>query len=207
VSNSLLDVTPGSGARLGRIVPIISAYLKIEAPAARYLERSCNAGIGLPAVVYYSYHGVFISLDMTDSVALGIHVPAGNTARLEGNRVRITGTTHRGAVDVSLPIRAAPQGALGAIDPPQVRGYPDPFTSPDYFGPLQGASRDGHNAWYFFIAETDPRDGPVRTLSTPRGLERGTIELPPLTINGQHYEPQVLHFERHRHVELMPVNC
>jgi hypothetical protein len=49
--------------------------------------------------------------------------------------------------------------------------------------------------------------GQVRTISTPRGLQRGSVELPPMTINGKHYDAQTLQFERHVHLELIPVNC
>jgi hypothetical protein len=91
--------------------------------------------------------------------------------------------------------------------PREFRGSPDPFTSLEFFGPLQGASRDGHYLWYFFVAETGPGEGQVRTISTPWGLQRGSVELPPMTINGQHYDAQTLHFERHVHLELIPVNC
>ena len=188
-------------------MPQVSAYLRIEAPEARHLERECNAGIGVPTVVYYEYHGVFISLDMTDWVALGVHVPAGNTVRLEGNQLRISGTSRLGPVEVSMPIWAVRQGDLGSIQPREFRGFPDPFTSRDYFGPLQGGSRNGHYLWYSFVAESAQSDGKVRTIPTPEGLQRGTVELPAMTINGQHYEPQVLHFERHVHAELGAINC
>jgi hypothetical protein len=200
-------VVIGMGATVGGCVPTVSGYLKIEAPEARYLETSCNAGIGLPSIVYYPYHGVFISLDITTWVAFGVHVPAGNTVRLEGNRVRISGTSRQGLVDVRMPIWAGRQGSVGAVLPPEFRGLPDPFTSRDFFGPLQGASRDGHNLWYFFLAETGAGEGQIRTISAPRGLQRGSVELPPMTINGQHYDAQTLQFERHVHLELIPVNC
>ena len=202
-----VGVVIGVGATVGGCVPTVSGYLKIEAPEARYLERSCNAGIGLPSIVYYPYHGVFISLDITDEVDLGVHVPAGSTARLEGNRVRISGTNRQGPVEFSVSIWATAQGAVGSIQPPEFLGLPDPFTSRDYFGPLQGGSRDGHYLWYFFVAETAAGEGPVRIIPTPRGLQRGTVELPAMTINGQHYEPQVLHFERHVHAVLNALNC
>ena len=197
----------GVGATVGGCLPSVSAYLKVEAPEARYLERSCNAGVGLPSVVYYAYHGVFISLDITDEVDLGVHVPASSTAQLESNRVRISGTSRQGPVEFTVSIWAAVQGDVGNIQPREFRGFPDPFTSRDYFGPLQGGSRDGHYLWYFFVAETAAGEGPVRIIPTPRGLQRGTIELPAMTINGQHYEPQVLHFERHVHAVLDAINC
>ena len=192
---------------VGGCLPRATGYLKIDAPEARHLERECNAGIGVPTVVYYAYHGVFISIDITDWVSFGVHVPVGNTVRLEGNRLRISGMSGQGPVDVSMPIWAVRQGDMGSIQPREFRGFPDPFTSRDYFGPLQGASRDGHYLWYLFAAESVQADGQVHLIPTPEGLQQGTVELPAMTINGQHYEPQVLHFERHVHPELSAINC
>ena len=192
---------------MGGCVPTVSAYLKIEAPEARYLQRSCNAGIGLPSVVYYPYHGVLISLDITDEVDLGVHVPAGSTVQLENNRVRISGTSRQGPLEFSVSIWAALHGAVGSIQPREFHDFPDPFTSRDYFGPLQGGSHDGHHLWYFFVAESAPGEGQVRIIPTPRGLQQGTVELPAMTINGQYYEPQILHFERHVHAVLDAINC
>jgi hypothetical protein len=186
---------------------MVEHYLRIEAPEARYFDSSCHGSVGPPSVVYYPYHGLFISLKITDDVALGVHLPAGVTAQLDGNRVRISGMTDHGPVNVDLPIRAARQGSVGTVHPWEFSGLPDPFSSADHFGPLVGASRDGHYVWYFFVGETNPSQGPQGLITTPRGLLRGTVELPPMTINGQHYGPQMLLFERRAHAEVSPVNC
>jgi hypothetical protein len=155
--------------------------------------------------VYYPYHGIFISLDITQWVILGLHLPEGTSARLDGSTVRIFGTTESGAVDVRLPLRAAPQGALGSADEREFRGIPDPFLSPDDKGPFLGASRNGHYVWHLFLSESP--DQPNHIIATPRGLLRGTVELPGMTIGGENYPPQSLEFERRVHTELSGVNC
>jgi hypothetical protein len=192
-----------SGMVLGGCVPMVEHYLRIEAPEARYFDSSCHGGAGPPSVIYYPYHGVFISLRITDVVALGVHVPAGFTAQIDSDRVRIVGISDQGSVEVTLPIKAARQGSLGSVHPSEFSGFPDPFTSPDHFGPLEGGTDQGHYRWYLFVARTDP----IHLSTTPAGLLRGTVELPPMTINGQHYAPETLHFERKVHTEISPVNC
>jgi hypothetical protein len=192
-------------AVLAGCVPISWPYERIDAPEARYFKSVCHASVGPPSVAYYPYHGIFLSLDITDSLALGLHLPDGTSARLDGNTVRISGTTETGSVDVRLPLRAARQGSLGNGNPFEFSGLPDPYSSPDNFGPFLGASKNGRYVWHLFISETDIE--PIRTISTPGGLLRGTIELPPITIGAETYPPQILHFERHVHRELSPANC
>lgn len=187
-------------------VPTVSKYQKIDAVGARYFHNLCHGPSGPPSIVYYPYHGIFISLDITWGIALGLHLPAGTEAYLDGNTIRIAGLTETGSVDVSLPLRAARQGSLGNGAPPEFRGLPDPFSSREHFGPLAGASESGHHIWYSFISESVSE--PVHVLAAPEGLLRGTVELPPMTINGEHYGPQTLHFERRTHGEIVsPVNC
>src|SRR5579883_1111370 len=126
----------GVAVALGGCVPMVEHYLRIEAPDGRYFNNTCHARLGPPSVVYYPYHGIFLSLDVTDWVSLGVHVPAGFSAQLDDDHVRISGITTGGSVDVSLRIIAAPQGDLGNRDPREFDGLPDPFSSPDHFGPL-----------------------------------------------------------------------
>jgi len=189
-------------------VPMTSKYLRIEAPGARYFHSSCRGGSGPPSVVYYPYHGIFISLDVTNVIALGLHLPAGTEAELDGHTVRITGVEEKGAVEVTLPIRATEHGALGSRDPPEFQGMRDPYSFPDQFGPLTGESdKKGRYLWYLFVSETDPTLERATLLQAPPGLLRGTVELPPMTINGVRYESQMLPFERRTYAELSPVNC
>jgi hypothetical protein len=192
---------------LDACVPVVSEYQRLEVPGARYFRGGCYGSYGPPSIVYYPYHGIFISLDITSTIALGIHLPAGTEVQLNAETVRITGVTQNGPVDVSLPIRAARQGALGNRNPPEFQGLRDPFTSPDNFGPLAGASESGRHIWYSFVSETDSGGTARRLTQTPLGLLRGTVELPPMTINGVEYGPQTLPFERREYAGTIPVNC
>ena len=115
-------------------------YQHIDAPGARYFQTICRAGFGPPSRVYYPYHGIFISLDITDVVTLGLHLPEGSTAQIDGTSVHITGEGKTGPADVVIPIRATKHWGM---DAPEFRQYPDPFTTPDNFGPLTGETTDG----------------------------------------------------------------
>jgi hypothetical protein len=177
--------------------PWTGHYQHIEVPEARYFQTVCWAGFGPPSRAYYPYHGIFISLDITDLLNLGLHLPAGSTVLLNGKTVHITGLSDSGPDDVIIPIRAAKHGSLGSIDPREFRDTRDPFTTPNNFGPLTGETENGSYIWYMFIGE----------LPIPPTLIRGIVELPPMTINGEHYEPQVLHFEQRSYSGIEPVNC
>lgn len=171
---------------LGACVPWMERYLRIDAPAAKYFRNSCYGSFGPPSIVYFPYHGIFISLDITDWVSLGLHLPPGTTAQLDSATVHISGMTDSGPIDATFPIKAADPGSLGA-------GTPRAFTERT------------HYPWYFFLSETDGQ--PLRLIPVPSGLLRGAVELPPMTINGEHYEPQTLHFERRTYGEITTVNC
>jgi hypothetical protein len=155
-------------------------------------------------MAYYPFHGIFISLDVTHSVTLGLHLPAGTTAALDGKTVRIIGSADSGPVDATIPIRAAQHDYVYKYD--QFEANPrDTFTSADYFGPLLGDTNGGRDLWYSFISETSEQI--PHLILTPKGLIRGTVELPPITINGQSYEGQSVPFEHRVHTEISPINC
>ena len=182
-----------------------SSYKHIEVAGARYFKNNCYASIGPPSVAYYPFHGIFISLDLTYSIALGLHLPAGTIVTLNGNTVRIVGSSDSGPIEATIPIRAAPHGSLGNGDPREFSMLRDPFTGRDNFGPLTGNTQHDSYQWYLFISETDQT--PPRIIQTPRGLIRGTVELPSITINGQSYEVQSVPFEQRVHIEISPINC
>jgi hypothetical protein len=180
-----------------------SHYEHVEVPDARYFKSSCYASIGPPSVAYYPFHEIFISLDITHAIALGLHLPEGTTAQLNGKTVRMRGSAAYGSVDVTVPIRGARHGELGNGDPREFGGR-DPFTAADDFGPFSGGTASGHYLWYLFISETpDSR----RIIPTPQRLIRGTVELPSMTINGRYYDSQTIPFEEQAHTEISPVNC
>jgi hypothetical protein len=194
-----------SSVLLNGCVPVESKYERIDASGAKYFRSECYGGSGPPSIVYYPYHGIFISLDITSWIALGIHLPAGMTAQLDDTTTPISGVTDTGPTEVTLPIRAADQGSLGSATPREFYAIRTPFSSPNNFGPFTGATKDGRYAWYLFLSETDRE--PARLISTPPGLVRGTVELPAMTINGERHERQTLHFERQIFRGIMSVNC
>lgn len=195
-------------AVLGGCVPIAYHYLRVEAPDGRYFGDSCRGGVGPRSLVYYPYHGIFISLDINATIAFGLHVPAGTRVELNGREVHISGTTDQGPLEVSFPIGAAAQGTFGPVYPGEFVGLPDPFSSPDNYGPLTGLTQNGRYIWYLFVAyQVDPHGDPKQQASTPSQLLRGSVELPPMTIDGQQYGPQKLHFERRIYAAVSPINC
>lgn len=189
---------------LSGCVPMRYPYGHLEVAEARYFKQICYHSIGPPSIAYYPFHGIFISLDVTYTVELGLHLPAGTTVELNGNTVHIIGSTDSGPIDTTIPIRAARHEYVKKSDPLEFSRQ-DPFTSADHFGPLLGDTSDGRNLWYSFTSETSE---PIpHIITTPRGLIRGTVELPSITINGQSYEAQSIPFERRVHTEISPINC
>lgn len=182
-------------------LPTRYTYQRIDVPDARYFKPTCYASVGPPSVAYYPLHGIFISLDVTDLITLALHLPAGNTVMLNGNAVRIVGSADSGPIDTTIPIRAARH----EVDRREFSDLPDPFTSADNFGPLTGETDHGRFRWYSFLSESSA--SPPRVTGSPRGLIRGTVELPSITINGQSYGAQVLPFERRVHYGIFPLNC
>jgi hypothetical protein len=189
---------------LSGCLPMRYPYEHIEVPDARYFKKICYHTFGPPSVAYYPFHGIFISLDVTYTIELGLHLPAGTTVELNGNTVHIIGSADSGPIDTIIPIRAARHDYVRKGDPLEF-SVRDPFTSADNFGPLLGDTNNGRNLWYSFISVTSE---PIpHIIPTPRGLIRGTVELPSIMINGQSYEAQSIPFERRVHVEISPVNC
>ena len=189
---------------LSGCLPMRYPYEHIEVADARYFQSICYHTFGPPSVAYYPFHGIFISLDVTNTVELGLHLPAGTTVELKGNAVRIIGSADSGPIDTTVPIRAFRHEYVRKSDPLEFSRR-DPFTSADNFGPLIGDTSDGRNLWYEFVSVTsEPRP---HIIPTPRELIRGTIELPPIMINGQSYQAQPIPFERRVHTELSPINC
>lgn len=189
---------------LSACLPMRYPYEHIEVPDARYFKKICYHTFGPPSVAYYPFHGIFISLDVTNTIELGLHLPAGTTVELNGNTVHITGSADSGPIDTTIPIRAARHDYVRKGDPLEF-SVRDPFTSADHFGPLLGDTSNGRNLWYSFDSVTSE---PIpHVIPTPRGLIRGTVELPSITINGESYQAQSIPFERRVHVEISPINC
>jgi hypothetical protein len=184
-------------------VPMSSTYERIDAPDAKYFKSICRATVGPPSTVYYPYHGIYISLNFS-STRFGLHIPEGMTVQLDDNAIKVYGVSKSGPIQKTVHFKAFPQGAGGNDDPPQfaVRA---PYTSPGTLGPFEGRSVGDRYVYYFFMGVDD--DQPNRMVSLPFDLTEGTIELPAMTINGQHFEPQILPFKQTKYSEISPINC
>lgn len=181
-------------------------YEQLQAPnaGAVYFKNICRGSSGPPSTIYYPFHGIFISLDL-EFVQLGLHLPSGTTAQLNGNTIHIVASTAAGTYDRTVKIRPFRQGSTGDNDPPEFRGLSDPYSSPDDLGPFEGESVGDKYVWHLFLGVLD--QNPERSVSLPDDLLRGTIELPSMTINGTRYEAQTLSFSRRSYVGLTPINC
>lgn len=186
-------------------VPITSTYIRVDAPDARRFGSDCHGSSGPQSVVYYPFHEVYISFDMNPWIRLGLHIPDGVTAQMNGNEVRILGRTENGSIDFSARIKAVSRGALGSVNPPEFKALPDPYLSPDDYGPFRGASKGENHIWHLYVAEDD--QSPPQLILAPDGLIDGTIELPSMTINGKTHVPQKLQFKRQRYTGMAVANC
>jgi hypothetical protein len=184
---------------LSACVPSVSTYWRVTAPGAVYLNSVCYGEFGPRSITYYPYHGIFISVEVTDLPGveyLAFHIPTGSVVQLNGTSMQLQGRSSSGPFSVALSLGAVPHGNSGG--PRKLFNLrPDPYTAPDNFGPLKGDDDDGTLLWYNYAT-----DG-----SIPEGMISGTLTLPSLTINGQRYEAQTLTFTRDKFVGVTPINC
>jgi len=180
-------------------------YERLEIPHAVFLRNLCHGSAGPATLAYYPYHGIHVSLDVTGAVELGLHIPAGMTVTIDGNRVIVSARTSKGSVTEIGTLRAVRHGSFGTGEPAKFAWQPDPYTSPTMLGPLQGAAVGSRYMWYLFAVfdQSQPRS----LLRIPPGFVSGTVELPPLVINGQRYPAQVISFTEDKKTKLTPVNC
>lgn len=180
-------------------------YERLEIPQALFLQNLCHGSAGPGTLAYYPYHGIYVSLDVTGAVELGLHIPAGMTVTIDGNRVSVSGRTSKGGVTEIGILRAVRHGVFGTGEPTKFAWQPDPYTSPGMLGPLQGAAIGSRYMWYLFAVFDQSQ--PKNLLGIPPGFLSGTVELPPMVINGQRYPAQVISFTQDKKVKLIPVNC
>jgi hypothetical protein len=180
-----------------------TTYEHIDAPGAMYFKNTCRGTVGPPSTVYYPFHGIYISVNF-DSTTFGLHIPEGMTVQLSDNTITVNGVGKSGPVQTTVHFKAYPRGAAGNNDPVEF-AVSAPYTSPDNLGPFEGRSVGGRYVYYLFMGADDNR--PNRLISPPFDLTEGTIELPAMTINGQHYGPQTLPFKQMKFSEISPINC
>ena len=184
-------------------VPMTTTYERIDAPDAVYFKNSCRGTVGPPSTVYYQFHGIYISLNYTFTT-FGLHIPEGMTVQLSNNDIMVSGISKFGPVQTTVHFKAYPRGAAGNNDPPEF-AVTAPYTSADTLGPFEGRSVGNRYVYYLFMGSDD--NHPNRTISPPFDLTEGTIELPAMTINGQHFERQILPFKQAKYSAISPVNC
>jgi hypothetical protein len=68
-----------------------------------------------------------------------------------------------------------------------------------------GGGNGKHLLWYLYLMMDPQNLGRIEII--PKGLTEGTIEIPAMTINGQHYESQKLTFKRETYVGMAALNC
>ena len=184
--------------------PYSQTYLRIDAPDATYHAPECGGGPKTSA--YYPFHGVFISVEITRGIRMGLHLPQGTTAELIGRAITIEGHTDDGPIKLTTPITPTIAGAFGTpgsriferIDNTE-QLHPDPRN----FGPFHGRSKGDRIIWYSFAAYQAPH----RHLYAPKGLKDGYVDLPALRVNGQKFEAQRLPFQRELWRGIVPINC
>lgn len=153
-------------------------------------------------MVYYPFHGIHISIDIRAN-RFGLHIPSGTTVELNGTTIKIAGLIGATPYDATMNLRAAAHKSVGmGYAPEQFMESIDHYSTLDNFGPLEGSASE-HPLWYLFLMA---KPGEPR-FAIPKGLTEGTIEIPAMTINGQHYESQILTFKRKSFVAVAAVNC
>jgi len=153
----------------------------VVAPDAQYLSEPHF--VGSRDWVYYPYHGIHISIYSTGTFRMGLHVPPGTTAQLNGDIVRVSAITKSGPVEQDIVIKEVPHSSFGDAIPTE-------FTTVGQF-----------HDWHLYTRFCYPaQPGPCMM---PKDIIRGTIQLPPITIDGVQYEPQVLQLEHHAHAGIV----
>lgn len=190
---------------LSGCVPYTTTYPKIQVADAKYFHPGCGAEFGSGSMVYYPFHGIYISIDLR-AARFGLHIPSETVVQLNGRTIQIDGVIGTTAYKATFDLKAASHASIGTgAEPPEFMASVDHYTTPDNLGPLEGGSDGKYLLWYLYlvVSQQDPRQ-PAR-ISTE--VTEGSVEIPSMTINGQTYESQKLKFIRERFVGLAAVNC
>jgi hypothetical protein len=154
------------------------SYQQIAAPQAQYIQVNCNGRDGPPKLAYYPFHGIFVGVAV-GPLDLRLRTPRGVHAHLDGDSVLISGHTNKGNVDLTLQLKtAAQQSDSGSLA--EVR----------FEERHQGSWQPG----------VPTSDAVIDTMTA------GTIQLPPISIDGMTWPAQTLPFTRKVYSELMQTN-
>ncbi|HTY94690.1 MAG TPA: hypothetical protein VMC02_12425 [Steroidobacteraceae bacterium] len=155
------------------------SYQQIAAPEAQYVQVNCNGRDGPPKLAYYPFHGIFIAVAVSP-LDLRLRTPRGVHAHLDGDSVLVSGHTDKGNVDLTLHLKTAAQASDGSS-----------------LAEMRFEERHD-NGWQ---AGTPTSDAQIDTMTT------GTIQLPPITIDGTAWPAQTLSFTRKVYTEVMKPNA
>jgi hypothetical protein len=188
---------------LSGCIPWVDHYPRVEAPSAVYYRTACSVSNGPPAIAYYPFHGIFVSINVNGTVRLGLHVPKGYSVEVNDPTVRLIEFNGKAPIDSTYQIRAFRHAVYG--DPIAFHTLPDPYTTPDNLGPLIGDGEGVGARFYLFLSIADSDSNRLAML---RGTQApGSVRLPSLTINGQRYDPQTLSFIPKSYFGIAWVNC
>jgi hypothetical protein len=153
-------------------------YQQITAPQAQYIQVNCNGRDGPPKLAYYPFHGIFVGVAV-DPLDLRLRTPRGVHAHLEGDSVLVSGHSNKGNVDLTLKLKtAAQQSDSGSLA--EVR-----------------FEERHEGSWQPGVPTSDAQ---IDTMTA------GTIQLPPISIDGMTWPAQTLPFTRKVYSELMETN-
>ena len=93
---------------LAGCVPYVTTYPKIQAPNASYLHPGCQAELSPNSMVYYPFHGIYISIDGS---RFGLHIPSATVVELNGKTIEIAGVIGTTPYRTTLNLRAAAMAA------------------------------------------------------------------------------------------------
>jgi hypothetical protein len=154
-------------------------YQQIAAPEAQYVQVNCNGHDGPPKLAYYPFHGIFVGIAVSP-LDLRLKTPRGVHAHLDGDSVVISGHTDQGTVDLVLNLKTAAQSSEGAS-----------------LAEVRFEQRhDG--SWQPGVPSADTQIDKMTA---------GTVQLPPITIDGMTWPAQTLPFTRKAYSEVMKPNA
>ena len=136
-------------------VPYVASFPKIEAPNATYLRSGCQSDLGPKSMVYYPFHGIYISIDGS---RFGLHIPSGTVVELNGKTVEIAGMIGTTPFHSIVNLKAVSHRSIGTgYQPSQFMESIDHYTTPGNFGPLEGGGNGTYLLWYLYLM-TNPCD-------------------------------------------------
>lgn len=153
-------------------------YQQIAAPDAQYIQVNCNGRDGPPKLAYYPFHGIYIGIAVSP-LDLRLRTPRGVHAHLDGDSVLISGHTDKGTLDLTLKLKTRIQESdAGSL--------------------AEARFEERHDSsWQPGVPTADAQ---IDTMST------GTVQLPPITIDGMTWPAQTLPFTRKIYSEVMKNN-